>query len=370
MNKILTIVSIPHSGVAGSAKSASEITQAFENSNFNAFLMTNNRLPFLKNYSFTVITDVYVNNKISGYFTRGYKIHKFLIENKVDLIITLDKVSCYHASIVAALHNIPLVPIIPGGSSETVQYPPLNLRKTISFSEEIKDVLVNKWGFDPANILVRSNRFSFAKLVVENVSYGDSISICYISRLNSSKFSAFRFFIEEINKVKSVQLFKIVVAGDGIDADQFISYSRLSSHTIEFLGYKDITVSFLGEYDLIVTQGRGIIESVGHGICSSVCGESGYKGLINFLNFDNFKNSNFTGRGMVENSNLESDLKNLKSIAREDKIRLAKKVRDKYDVESMKNDILELVRNENLVPCNGSVLKVLFMNLKMFFKRI
>ena len=197
----------------------------------------------------------------------------------------------------------------------------------------------------------------------------ETIRIAYISRLHSSKFSAFEYFIECLNDCSAVSL-EVHIIGDGKDASMFSEHTKKSKSKIEFLfiGFKTIDFPLLNQYNLVVTMGRGVIESIGMKVPVAICGEQGYKGLVTTSNIFKFGITNFTGRSLNAFSSLSSDLSILNKIDIEDLDLLANSVREKYDVKNMPNQILRLVDSENLIPGNGSFFRTLILNFRMLLK--
>lgn len=367
---VLIITSIPSSFPGGALKSAAEIAESFQSAGCSTFLMADNTISVLSAYSLNVIHSPYSSDlKIKGYYSRGNFILNCLKSYNINLVICIDKASCYHASFPCAYLKVSLLPIIPGGNQEAVKYPPLKLKKTLVFSSEMKRILIERFKFSDDMLVVKSNRFSFKSDIRTHLLKATyPFRIVYVSRLHQTKFEAFSFFIKEVTKLSYPII--VDVAGDGEDSLLFknlINEFNLVDK-INFIGYRIVDFNFLNEYNLVVSMGRGVIEASSMGIPVAVCGEHGYKGLLNIENLDSFHWSNFTGRNVDMFSSLEADVNDV-SVGKIDMLRLSNQIRTNFDVMNLPDFILDLKCKVNLIPANGSLFRIFFLNLMMLLKR-
>lgn len=341
--------------VGGHFISAMQIAKEFSEQGTKVFLFANKKIDILSNLNdgnITVVQDSVTKRGVSGLLVRFFLLFKFFTFNKIDVLLTFDKISGYHAVLPAVLFRISLLQVIPAGNGEDFLHkPPLRTKKIISFSQEIKDMLIQNWGFLEEQIIVNSARFKFDKLKVNIQPEMNMLKIGYISGLRSDKLSSFTFFLDELQNMDSSGL-KIDVIGDGPLNNIFQKkVSDLGIMNVNFVGLKTINQEFLSKYSLIVTMGRGVIESMAYCTPVAVCGHEGFKGLVTSDNLAKFEQTNFTGRRISEsqtlnftlqklsNGNLLKELSNLCALSR-----------SKYDVSNIIVLISKLAWNDRLVP--------------------
>ncbi|MEK7274416.1 MAG: glycosyltransferase, partial [Candidatus Desantisbacteria bacterium] len=112
-----------------------------------------------------------------SYFKQDYAYFSFLswitIKNvlfivkreRIDIIHAFDMPASIIANFVMAITGIPVVTTICGGPGPV--YPLPRFQKLIAFSEEYKDVMINKFGWRKENIVVIRNRIDFKENMIE-----------------------------------------------------------------------------------------------------------------------------------------------------------------------------------------------------------
>ncbi|MBE7175514.1 MAG: glycosyltransferase [Mucilaginibacter polytrichastri] len=355
--------------IGGHIKSAMHIMDSFIQIGYRVHFLINNRTsPVLEklNPGINIIQDSY-KNKYRAYITRTRTIRSVIKQQQIDFVVAMDTLSAYFCSLACTLAKVPLVPIIPGGGKEALEYLPLKLKKTIVFSDENRDNLIEMWKFRSDQILVRNGRLSFDGRVISDYDLSKGFRIAYISGLRTAKLAPFRFFLDQIEKSVKLNLapLQIDIVGDGQHRADFEAEVRSRKlENVRFAGYSEITFEFLQNYHLVVAQARGALEALSMGIPVAICGDNGYKGLINMENVSSMVRTNLTGRGLDTAGNLGTDVAFLLRHGMSYNIELNSYIVKMYDVKMLRDAIIEICETENLVPFNGSMIRTSAMNLK------
>ncbi|WPR77515.1 hypothetical protein [Algoriphagus sp. NG3] len=304
---LLFIIHIKDQNIGGSKISGIDAANRMAKNGHTVYLMADK-------YNYAVKSLVIPNVQIIHFkYSKFWIVKKtclifiFLFKKRFDKIITLDRQSAYISSINSYLFNIPIIPIIPGGGMDQLPKEPLKV-PTIVFSEENRDNLIKFFNWDKSLIKVLPARIDIDKFSFSNIRHRSN-RIAFISRISESKKASFIHFINEVkSNYKLLDLFSFDIVGDGDAQIEWSDISRNNNLSLNFIGAKVITSDFLKQYDLVIGQGRVILESISSGIPCSICGENGYFGLVTPDNFDLVKLTNFTGRSVVEFSSLIYDL--------------------------------------------------------------
>ena len=171
--------------------------------------------------------------------------------------------------------------------------------------------------------------------------------ILAVSRLVGDKGLAIKALLDNAAKASRDSRLQCFVIGSGPLRQELEEYgARISSNTnglvdIRFLGALRVTSDHLRQADLVVGQGRTVVEGIAAGVPSAVCGKDGYFGLIRPSNFHALALTNFTGRQLEPFSDLQSDLKMRQVYLETEKQVTYKLAYENYDVSSGAKAILE-----------------------------
>lgn len=319
---------------------------------------------------------------VMGYWSRSLPLLSLARKEKYDLIVAMDSLAAWHASVPACLLNIPMLPVVAGGSNVEGAFPH---SLTVVFSAENRESLL-RLGWDPESVVVSEGRIDFTEFLPKDrngeVSKPVFLRLLYLSRLDRSKRPAFEGFVRELENLSNVdvgvQEIIVDIAGDGPDREKWVQHLAQASIApnirVQFLGYRHVTGHFLRQYDLVVTMGRGILEALASGVPAAIAGPEGYKGLVREENFARFAPSNFTGRGTVGLGNLARDLKTLLSVDRLEHLsgrNLRSYVIERYSSESGAETLLHClnVMGERLIPAGGRFLRLMKWHVRSVFRR-
>lgn len=354
----LFVIHIKDKYIGGSKISAIDSANKLVNSGYNVYLITDKENFAIKELlSDNVVLIDFKYDKLWP-FKKCWVLYKTINKYNIGKIITIDRQSAYISSIFSLLKGIPLVPIIPGGGKEQLPIEPIKI-PTIVFSEENKHNLIQLFDW-PSSIIdviparIDVQKFSSSKLINKREN-----RIAFISRVHETKSESFYSFIEELKNISKYNLkyFEFDIIGGGDNLYEWKKYCKMLGIPVNFLGQKKITGSILSNYKMIVGQGRIILETISSGTIASICGNNGYKGIINTNNFEEYAKTNFTGRNIVRKSNLEHDISGIYNNDVEvDK--LYRLVYNNYDINILTNKIIS---HNSYV--NGNILALSFYKI-------
>lgn len=312
------------------------------------------------------------NSKLD-HITRALFCLRFLRKHHYDAIIAMDVSAAYHVAVGAAIHAIPVIPVIAGGGR--LNCAPYEHPIIVVFTEEIKSILVTEFGWNGNSILVCGGRIdtnSFAPLRDERSKLpGDKVCIALLSRVDSDKRMGFVGLVEELEAIPAgLPLGNIDVEVYGMGEDMawwrlYLENQKIPTGVdVRFCGQVTVTAEFLNEFDLVVGQGRGVLEALAAGVPVAVSGERGYMGRVSTTNFATFARTNFTGRSMSPQTQLAQDLVQILDHPAEkrEEMMLRSIVEEQYSSESFCHVIIQQIntRGSNLIPAGGSAIKALW----------
>jgi hypothetical protein len=148
--------------------------------------------------------------------------------------------------------------------------------------------------------------------------------ILAISRLVPSKKPAIEALLREIELAALHQTIECVIVGEGpsqIELEQMgdlVMHNTDNRATVRFVGAFRVTASNLRQADLVVGQGRTVLEAIASGVPAAVCGNGGYFGLLTSESLPILATTNLTGRELQSSVNLADDLQRLAYHRREE----------------------------------------------------
>ncbi len=279
---------------------------------------------------------------------------KLIEHDRPDLLVMCTIQDCIYGSLLQNLISVPILCIIPGGEVPT--YTPKHLERLnmIVFSEENKNAL-KYLGLNTSLITVLPNRFKFNDANLKSIKDVDSsdCNVLLISRLdNSKKHSIFYSMdlIKQLNVESSSNSVVMRILGDGEIADEVKSYANqinngCNKKIIFIEGYRDDVINYINNSHIILGKGRCIIDSLYYGRYALVVNEEKKYKICNEVSYEQLRENNFSGRGLLNPDNL-SDLKgiisdiNMGNYDNKELENLSLKINRDYSIDTAINSIL------------------------------
>lgn len=263
-------------------------------------------------------------SRIWLHFTRMISLYRLL--HNQDVVVTVDSYATLHAGPSVPFRSLSFVQIVPGGPAPT--HMPLSYPGLIVFSEELFDEFTETYNISSNHLILSSGRVDFGAIdkVINELNNDVPLMashplrplILVVSRLTKDKEKAILTILDEVNQANLVEPLQIVIIGDG-DSRSFleqkakeITYTKKDKITINFLGSKRVAPGDLLQADLVVGQGRTVIEAIACKVPAAVCGNNGYIGLITPANLSSLAVTNLTGRNIKKITSLDDDIAYIK----------------------------------------------------------
>ena len=377
--KLLFLVDAPNQSVGGHSVSFRDISNALLDQGHAVDVVTQKGSHLIQIVDPKVKTHLVQQwRKLSGYWIVGRLISKLIYHNRYDAVMSMNRIGAFHASIPCAKYKTPLIQIIPGGPARYIKFL-FRSSRIISFSSEIRDALVKDLGWPSDDVIVCPARHDLKPLLPpDGYQYRphSPLRIAWLSRLHEQKRRAFEHFLEQLSGLDSTYTgpVEVKIYGDGDDEKNWVDLVSKTNFSerieIIFKGYHKVNGDFLREHDLVIAQGRGIIEAIVAGVPVAVCGESGYIGRVTRKNIDYLERTNFTGRSIACSlSTLNIDLIDIQNhLATQNEVSCLQKIsHDRYDVTTLINVLLDEIQSKNVfsgwIPCSGSALQCVMQNI-------
>jgi len=258
-----------------------------------------------------------------AFIGRPVALNKLVRNQQYDVIVSMDVGAAWHAALAAIAAGTPIIQIIAGGP--VPRFPIIHLPGIIVFSQELYDGIPLVQGIPQDYLVLSAGRidFSYFENVVIVNGYRDFgftkniSSVLLVSRMHFGKHEAIQALFEQIKEVARLREIQLVVVGEGdarsileAQAAQIVEQSKGRARII-FMGGFRITPSDLRQADLVIGQGRTVVEALASGVPAGVCGSSGYFGLLTPTSLPILVKTNLTGRGIQNQATLLEDLERL-----------------------------------------------------------
>jgi len=259
---------------------------------------------------------------LTAFIKRNFDILKAVCSNRYDVIVAAeyDSVIC---SIAALLFTgIPLIQIQAG--EKVPHFPPLNIPGIFVFSDMVYNGYQQRYGIPSDFLCLSSGRVNFKYFSNElciypqkNIFTGEGRKILVVSRLEQKKIPTLANLFVQIEMIGKREIIQLVIIGEGgaqASLQQNAAETLLHLHpksSITFIGAFRVTPEILKQAELVVGQGRTVLEAIASGVPASVSSEDGYFGLITSSNLLDLRTTDFTGKSMVNGTTLENDLNKL-----------------------------------------------------------
>lgn len=158
--------------------------------------------------------------------------------------------------------------------------------------------------------------------------------VLIVSRLDEDKKKSVERAIESMSQMFPNS--SIYIAGDGsakYELEKNIQNKEVANK-ISFLGHKNEMVELYHSSDLIVGMGRVVLEGLSFGKITILSGYDGIIGVVSPRKYNSFKFSNFSGRGLIADRDLEKLKRDIYSINLEDLVALQGFVNQEFNAKT------------------------------------
>jgi hypothetical protein len=258
-----------------------------------------------------------------AFFSRPGVAARILDEHRYQGLVSMDNYAALQVYAAAARRRLPFVQVIAGG---TGGLPPLRLPGIVVFSEELQRRLPAAFRTPREYITVCSGRVDFDFFTPKD---GDADSdlgfhpsrrrVLAVSRLAHGKAAAIHALLDQAERAARRCDLQCLIIGEGeargeLETHAAAARARSAGRLdIRFLGGFRVQPGHLRQAELVVGQGRTVIEAVASGTAAAVCGNGGYYGLLTPETLPRLAASNLTGRGMEAHGSLAVDLARLQA---------------------------------------------------------
>jgi len=279
-------------------------------------------IPDLTQASCKIISSPLPKNYLIACIKRSFDVYKAIKLEGYSVLIASDYTSVISAFPSMLITGIPLIQI--HANEKVTFFRPVCLPGIIVFSNSVFNGYNKQYKIPKEFMVISSGRVDFnyfsnnfegiRKKIIFN-KFGKKILI--ISRLVEKKIPTLKNIFDQLCEIGNRDVVQLVIIGDGEARDKLEKMrEKILSHlhtnsSINFVGAFRVTPDIIKQADVVVGQGRTVIEAIASGIPSIVSGEEGYKGLVTPEKFLDFRSTDFSGRMINCETNLQIDLKNL-----------------------------------------------------------
>lgn len=279
-----------------------------------------------------------------GVLSRPAAIWRLMRQHRYEAVISMDVVAAWQVALPVIQTGAALVQIIPGGP--VPRFPVIHLPGIVVFSRELYEGIPPMHKLPQEYLVQSAGRvdFSFFESGTDEAEPHDlgfveeMPRVMAISRLHLGKHKALEVLFDEIRDAAQSKNVQLVVIGEGggrpaleKKASEIMQQSEGRAR-IHFAGGFRITPSDLKQADLVVGQGRTVVEALASGVPAAVCGNQGYFGLLTPETLPTLVETNLTGRGIAWRGSLLADLEQLESYTSNKLDEVRKAAFNLYDV--------------------------------------
>ncbi|WP_119071444.1 glycosyltransferase family 4 protein [Aggregatilinea lenta] len=289
----------------------------------------------------------YKKSSVTSHIRRIRDIGTVVRKYQYNVLVAMEPYAARHAGIIAGLYGLPMIQILPGGRVPG-RSAPLKLPGIVVFSQELFDGLQNQHNISPNDILLSRGRIDFKRFQEvprsvndHSLGFNDSSQrILAISRLTPEKSKALFALLDQVECAAAGRPVQLIIIGEGQARPRLEERAREISQrtgpaaTIKFTGFLRVQPSHLRQADLVVGQGRTVLEAIAAGTPAAVSGSNGYHGLLTFATLPLLERTNLTGRSLPPKGDLLSDLQRLTEYRQNDFFSFRNKVIEMYDANS------------------------------------
>ncbi len=315
---------------------------------------------------FDSFTEAYGKKKWISIFRSCKQIEKYILDNKIDLILPVGVVETYFCSFVAEKVGCKIVGVIPGGKTNTGIIDKelesnWRVHNLVCFSRENKEGLMIN-GVPEEDINVVANRintepdYNWSEFYKVN---NDNIRCFLASRFTKNKINGIKTTIDIIKDlaVKGIAI-ELNIAGDGEYTEEINEYAeavnnQVGRDIIKILGFVSDPKNEYLKSHIIFGKGRGVIEPLVLRRLVVVVGEEEKFDLCNKDTFRYLFNGNFGGRN-IENPMSVEDLSDVivnifgGSLCVSEYDSMFNEAYDEYHISHLYDKINPLIHNSNI----------------------
>lgn len=378
--KILLVVSRPFTSIGGHILSSMTLAKALANRGHQVGLLVSqsaHKMPELEDvpYSIHYTTDSVEPKFLSSFFHDIPNIFTFLRDiprytkkNAYKVIVAMDWWAGVLAFPTVMKHALPLIQVQPGGP--LVPIPRLRLPGIIVFSEELFNGISVKQKIPREYLILSSGRVDFEYFRLRSKEESEcklfdqsksTLKLLLVSRFDRDKAQAIKFAVDEVCNAAQHLNLQFTLIGDGERAQILRDYAAQALGAcsgcadVKFMGSFRVCPSDLVQADLVIGQGRSVIEAMASGVPAAICGEEGYKGLLTRSRLSLLAKSNLTGRGITTDASLIEDLLRLEEYRAHEHEFMWQMAYDLYDVNRGADAIEQAIALSNTVYPKSSV---------------
>jgi glycosyltransferase involved in cell wall biosynthesis len=359
-HRILFVVSGTQKLIGGHSISAITVAKELANRGYQVDVIINkpqHRLAEIQSDRLEWHYHAYSDNLLYVYLIqRPISILSTTFQHRYDCIVACDFVATEHSFLAVIVNGIPLIQIQAGGKLPHLSL--LKLPGIIVFSEELLNGFAEKHNMPLEFMRLSPGRVDFSyfrnRIGNNSVCLGfqkTSKRILCVSRLTQDKAPAIRAVLEEIRLVAANEPIQLAIVGDGEAKDVLMRHANEIVETthevakIWFTGTIRVDGEILRQADLVIGQGRTVVESIASGVPAAIAGATGYFGLITPQTFSLLAETNLTGRNISWRGSLVMDLKCLDEFANSAFEEVYQYAKHNYDV-SRGADAIESILKE------------------------
>jgi hypothetical protein len=319
--KVLVVISYPGNVIGGHRLSGFTLAKALGRDGYDTGLLIVKppfNYPELADIPVRIHYSVYPPGFLA-YISRALDIFRVVRKYHYQALVAMDAPAAAQAALAAVGFGLEMVQVVAGGEVRLV--PPVCFPGIMVFSKELLLGIPERHGI-PANYLrLSAGRVDFPyfegdkKEDPRSLGFATGrVKLLCVSRLDAPKVPAMLALFDQVQQASEkipLQL-AIVGSGDGEATLQFHADQAMRDTggraDIRLMGPFRVRPSDLRQADLVIGQGRTVIEALAGNVPAAVCGNSGYFGLIRREKFSELAATNLTGRGMAIQGNLKEDL--------------------------------------------------------------
>lgn len=235
----------------------------------------------------------------------------FVKREQMDIIHAFDMPASIIANFVRAINGVSVVTTICGGPGHA--YPLPRFQRLIAFSEEYKNVMIDKFGWEKEKIVVVRNRIDFKENMLEKQEdihkFGfikEHRKIMLVSRFSGEKVKAVEYVLEAAEDILTIMPnLDLILIGYGECYEKIMLCARQINKKI---GRNGVILTgpvinanlYLRYGDIIIGVGRSAFEGMFWKKSTIIVGENGFAGVVEKNTVEELGYYNFSGRNVKE----------------------------------------------------------------------
>lgn len=225
--------------------------------------------------------------------------------------------------------------------------------KIVSITEAAKEYTVKKFNVPEEKYIICNNGINFDLYQYEDKDIEKINKILLFSRMSAEKIDSIKYAIDSfIAMYEENQNLELTIAGDGNKREVIEEYilSFTKKYPIKLIGPSNEIPRLINEHDMVMTMGRGIIETIAMKRLAFVLGYTGLKGIVTPENIAILQEENFTGRNKkdltIDEAMLEISNAQYKEIVEDNYKYLYKNLNIETTIEQIQNEDLIYIEDD------------------------